>query len=74
MFATVRIMAQRIPFSVRRGAGAEPGNLAPARGSVTGIGDHGQRILRTPDGRVIDLPTEPPAAIVTPSPYLPKVD
>jgi hypothetical protein len=60
-----------IPFSIRRGVGQEPADRAPKRGSVTGIGDRGQRVVHVPGEGVHDMPSTPPEAIPVLAPTIP---
>ncbi len=60
-----------IPFSIRRGVGQEPADRAPKRGSVTGIGDRGQKVVHVPGEGTRDMPSTPPEAIPVQAPTLP---
>lgn len=60
-----------IPFSIRRGVGQEPADRAPKRGSVTGIGDDGKRVVVVPDEGVHDHASTPPAPIPAQAPVIP---
>jgi hypothetical protein len=60
-----------IPFSIRRGAGQDPADRAPKRNAVTGIGDHGQRVIYVPGEGIRDLLSTPPIAIPVQAPTIP---
>ncbi len=71
MFDSYDDFAHTIPFSIERGVGQDPADRAPKRGSVTGIGDHGQKVVHVPSEGTRDLPTSPPAAIPVAGPRFP---
>jgi hypothetical protein len=60
-----------IPNSIRRGVGQDPADRAPRRGSVTGIDDHGRRVVQVPGEGVHDQASTPPAPIPVPAPASP---